>query len=260
MDAHVISRRFARVWERNLTVYRKNWKVSFLPPLLEPLFYLLAFGIGLSALIGNVQYAGRQVSYIRFIAPALISVSIMYNAFFETTYSSYVRMYYQKTFDAMMSTPLSLEEIIMGEIFWGATKSVIAATIMLAVISAFGLVGFPEGLLIPPLAFLGGLAFGAVGMLFTGMVANIDQFNLPIFLLVTPMFLFSGTFFPLDTLPGWAQQLALAFPLTHLVEIVRSLSFGELRTALAWNFAYLVIFSLIFFSRAIHKMRTRLIK
>lgn len=257
---HGISKRFARVWERNLTVYRKNWKVSFLPPLLEPLFYLLAFGVGLSALVGNVPYQGRQISYLQFIAPALISVSIMYNAFFETTYSSYVRMYYQKTFDAMMSTPLSLEEIITGEIFWGATKSVIASTIMLAVISAFGLISFPEGLLIVPLAFLGGLAFGSVGMLFTGIVANIDQFNLPIFLLVTPMFLFSGTFFPLDTLPEWARQLALALPLTHLVEIVRSLSFGEFRTAQAWNFAYLIIFSFIFFFWAIRKMRIRLIK
>jgi lipooligosaccharide transport system permease protein len=257
---HGISKRFARVWERNLTVYRKNWKVSFLPPLLEPLFYLLAFGVGLSSLVGDVPYQGRQVSYLQFIAPALISVSIMYNAFFETTYSSYVRMYYQKTFDAMMSTPLSLEEIITGEIFWGATKSVIASTIMLAVISAFGLISFPEGLLILPLAFLGGLAFGSVGMLFTGMVANIDQFNLPIFLLVTPMFLFSGTFFPLDTLPEWARQLALALPLTHLVEIVRSLSFGEFRTAQAWNFAYLIIFSFIFFFWSIRKMRIRLIK
>jgi lipooligosaccharide transport system permease protein len=260
MDVHGISKRFARVWERNFTVYRKNWKVSFLPPLLEPLFYLLAFGVGLSALVGSVPYEGRQVSYLQFIAPALISVSIMYNAFFETTYSSYVRMYYQKTFDAMMSTPLSLEEIITGEIFWGATKSVIASTIMLVVISAFGLISFPEGLLIVPLAFLGGLAFGSVGMVFTGMVANIDQFNLPIFLLVTPMFLFSGTFFPLETLPEWARQLALVLPLTHLVEIVRSLSFGEFRTAQAGNFAYLAFFSIIFFFWAIHKMRIRLIK
>jgi lipooligosaccharide transport system permease protein len=160
-------------------------------------------------------------------------------------------MYYQKTFDAMMSTPLSLEEIITGEIFWGATKSVIASTIMLAVISAFGLISYPEGILIVPLAFLGGLAFGSVEMLFTGIVANIDQFNLPIFFLVTPMFLFSGTFFPLDTLPGWARHLALALPLTHLVEIVRSLSFGEFRPAQAGNFAYLACFTFIFFFGAV---------
>lgn len=260
MAAHRITARFLRVWERNLTVYRKNWKVSFLPPLLEPLFYLLAFGIGLSALIGDVSYEGRRIPYVLFIAPALLSVSIMYNAFFETTYSSYVRMYYQKTFDAMMSTPLSLEEVITGEIFWGATKSLIASAIMLAVISAFGLVSYPAGLLVLPAAFLGGIAFGAIGMLFTGMVANIDQFNLPIFLLVTPMFLFSGTFFPLDTLPAWAQGLALALPLTHLVEIVRPLTYGQIRMPQAWNLLYMALFSFALFFLALRKMRKRLIK
>jgi len=257
---HTITKRFIRVWERNLTVYRKNWKVSFVPPLLEPLFYLLAFGVGLSALVGNVPYEGRQITYIQFIAPALISVSIMYNSFFETTYTSYVRMYYQKTFDAMMSTPLSLEEIITGEIIWGATKSVIAAAIMMAVISMFGLISFPLGLSIIPLAFLGGIAFGSVGMLFTGMVANIDQFNLPIFLLVTPMFLFSGTFFPIDTLPAWARHLAEVLPLTHLVDMVRSLSYGETGIRLLWDLAYLAVFSLVFFMWALRKMRARLIK
>ena len=151
----------------------------------------------------------------------------MYNAFFETTYSSYVRMYYQKTFDAMMATPLSLEEIITGEIVWGATRSFIAAAIMLSVISLFGLIDYPAGLLILLLAILGGIAFGSIGMVFTGIVANIDMFNLPIFLLVTPMFLFSGTFFPLEALPSWAAKLALIFPLTHLVEAARAASFGE---------------------------------
>jgi len=136
-----------------------------------------------------VQYGGTEVSYIAFIAPALIAVSIMYNAFFENTYTSFVRMYYQKTFDAMLATPLSLDEVITGEIVWGATRAVFAATIMLAILSLFGLIRWPEGLLILPLALLGGLAFGSVGMVFTGIVPSIDTFNLPVFLLITPMFL-----------------------------------------------------------------------
>ncbi len=181
-----------RVWQRNLTVYRENWKFNFIPPLLEPFFYLLAFGVGLSALIGNIRYQGRDVSYLQYIAPALIAINIMNNAFFENTYASFVRMYYQKTFDAMMATPLSLEEIITGEIIWGATKSVIATAIMLTVVSLFGLIAYPSGLLLIPMAFLGGLAFGAVGMFFTGIVKNIELFNLPVFLFITPMFLFSG--------------------------------------------------------------------
>ncbi len=255
-----ISRRFIRVWQRNLTVYRKRWKIGFIPPFLEPLFYLLAFGIGMSSLVGNLRYLGTEVSYTRFIAPALIAVSIMQNAFFETTYDSFVRMYYQKTFDALMATPLSMEEIITGEIIWGATKSLIAATIMLVVISLFGYIRYPGGLLILPLAFLGGLAFATIGMFFTGIVRTIDMFNLPVFLFITPMFLFSGTFFPLENLPRWAQQFATVLPLTHLTYLTRSFSLGRVDASAFQHLAYLAIFGLVFFVLALLVMHRRLIK
>jgi lipooligosaccharide transport system permease protein len=255
-----ISRRFIRVWQRNLAVYRKMWKILFLPPLLEPLFYLVAFGVGLSVLVGAVHYDGSDVSYIAFIAPALIAVNIMYNAFFENTYASFVRMYFQKTFDAMMATPLSLEEIITAEIIWGATKAVIATAIMQGVVSLFGLIEYPEGLLIIPLAFLGGIAFGSIGMFFTSVVKTIEMFNLPIFLFITPMFLFSGTFFPLENLPLWAQKVAIFFPLTHLVTLTRSFSFGVTRGNHLWSWAYLVLFCLIWFPLALLRMHRRLIK
>jgi len=255
-----ISRRFLRVWQRNLKVYRKSWKISFIPPFLEPLFYLIAFGVGLSGLVGKIRYQGSEISYMSFIAPALIGVSIMYNSFFETTYASFVRMYYQKTFDAMLATPLSLEEVITGEIVWGATKSLIAAAIMMGVISFFGLIRFPGGLLILPLSVLGGIAFGSIGMFFTGIVTNIEMFNLPVFLFVTPMFLFSGTFFPLENLPHWAQQAAFLFPLTHLANLARAFSFGQIHISLLWEIGYLLLFSLIFFPLAILKMHRRLIK
>jgi len=260
MTSSHISRRFFRVWQRNLTVYQQNWKISFVPPLLEPLFYLLAFGVGLSALVGTIHYQGSQISYIAFIAPALIAINIMNNAFFENTYASFVRMYYQKTFDAMMATPLSLEEIITGEIIWGATKAVIATTIMLGVISLFGLIRYPEGFLIIPLAFIGGIAFGSIGMYFTGIVPSIELFNLPVFLFITPMFLFSGTFFPVENLPGWAQHLAVLLPLTHMVNLTRSLSLGIIDLSLLTGFGYFVITCCIFFPLAIHKMHRRLIK
>src|SRR5512143_1112258 len=255
-----ISRRFLRVWQRNLKVYRKSWKISFIPPFLEPLFYLIAFGVGMSGLVGNLRYQGSDISYVRFIAPALIGVSIMYNSFFETTYASFVRMYYQKTFDAMLAAPLSLEEVITGEIVWGATKSLIAAAIMIVVIGFFGLIRFPEGLLLLPLAALGGIAFASIGMFFTGIVANVETFNLPVFLFVTPMFLFSGTFFPLENLPPWAQHFALIFPLTHLTNLARDFSFGQIRLSMLWETGYLLVFGLIFFPLAVSKMRPRLIK
>lgn len=255
-----ISGRFWKVWERNLLVYRQNWKFSFIPPLLEPLFYLLAFGIGLSGLVGSIAYGGRQITYVEFIAPALLSINVMNNAFFENTYSSYVRMYYQKTFDAMMATPLTLEEIITGEIFWGATKSMMATAIMLLVISFFDVVRYPHVLLSLPLAFLGGIAFGSLGMIFTSKVKNIDLFNLPIFLFITPMYLFSGTFFPLENLPSWALHLASFLPLTHLVNLIRALCLGQYHAAMIWDFLYLILFCLILFPLALRFMQRRLIK
>jgi lipooligosaccharide transport system permease protein len=237
---------FIRVWKRNLIVYRKIWKVNFITPLFEPLFYILAFGLGFSGLIGSVHYGGLDLSYTAFIAPALIATAVMWNAFFETTYASFVRMFYQKTFDGMLATPLSLEEIIVAEIVWSATKSVGAATIMLTVLGFMGFVQFPSGLLLIPVAFLGGLAFGAIGMFFTGIVPSIDMFNLPIFLFVTPMFLFSGTFFPVSNLPAWAQMFALAFPLYHLAELARWLSIGTNEIFPAVSIGYLSIFFLVF--------------
>lgn len=255
-----ISRRFLRVWQRNVKVYQKGWKVIFLPPFLEPLFYLLAFGVGLSGLVGSLRYQGEEIGYSRFIAPALIAVNMMNNSFFETTYASFVRMYYQKTFDAMMATPLCLEEVITGEIVWASTKSVVATAIMMAVISCFGLIRYPEGLLVLPVSFLGGMAFSAIGMYFTGLVKNIEMFNLPVFLFVTPMFLLSGTFFPLENFPAWSQYGALLFPLTHLVHLTRDLCLGRLRPSALWSTGYLVLFAMIFFPLAVARMRRRLIK
>ncbi|HAA02595.1 MAG TPA: ABC transporter permease [Syntrophobacteraceae bacterium] len=255
-----ISRRFLKVWRRDLIVYRKIWKINLLTPVFEPLLYLLAFGVGLGSLVGKISYQQHEVSYIAFITPALLAVNIMYNAFFENTYASFVRMYYQKTFDAMLATPLSLNEVITGEILWGATKAVIATVIMQIVISVFGLIHYPQGLLILPLAFLGGLAFGAMGMLCTGFTPTIDVFNLPIFLLITPMFLFGGTFFPTDHLPSWAQKVALLFPLTHLVEALRQVCFGLIQPGIGWHLAVLIGAFLVFFPLSLVVMHRRLIR
>ncbi len=255
-----ISWRFLSVWQRNFIVYRRIWKVNFLVPLLEPAFYIIAFGLGFQGLIGNLTYGGKAMTYTQFMAPALIGISIMYNSFFETTYASFVRMYYQKTFDGMMTTPLSLEEIILAEIVWSATKATAAASIMMVVLGLFGFVSFPQGMLIVPLAFLGGLAFGAVGMFFTGITPSIDMFNLPIFLFITPMFLFSGTFFPVAGLPGWAQSVALIFPLFHLVELTRFACLGRVETSPLLSLGYLLLFTLCFLFLGLTTMRRRLIK
>jgi lipooligosaccharide transport system permease protein len=255
-----ISARSLRVWQRNFSVYRQTWKISFIPPLLEPLLYILAFGLGLAVMIGDLDLAGRTVPYTTFIAPALVAVAIMYNAFFECTYNSFVRMYYQKTFDALLATPLNLEEIIFGEMLWAATKALIATALMGAVIALCGLVAFPGALLLLPLSLLGGLLFAALGMICTALVPGIETFNLPIFLGITPMFLFSGTFFPLQNLPAWAQGVAQLLPLTHLVLLVRGCALQLWDHALWLSLVYLLAATLISLPLAIALMVRRIVR
>lgn len=255
-----ISARSLRVWQRNFSVYRQTWKISFIPPLLEPLLYILAFGLGLAVMVGDLQLAGQRVSYTTFIAPALVAVAIMHNAFFETTYNSFVRMYYQKTFDALLATPLNIEEIILGEMLWAATKSVIATALMGSVISLCGLFTFPGALLLLPLALLGGLFFAALGMICTALSPGIETFNLPIFLGITPMFLFSGTFFPLQNLPVWAQEVAQVLPLTHLVLLVRGCALQLWSGSLWLSLVYLLTFTLLLMPLAIALMVRRIVR
>jgi len=251
--------RFFRVWQRNFAVYRKTWKIAFLPPLFEPLLYILAFSLGLAVMVGEVGYAGQQLGYTEFIAPALVSVAVMYNAFFETTYNSFVRMTWQKTYDGMVATPLNFEEVILGEIAWAATKAVIAATLMGAVISLFGLFGLPGAFLLIPLALLGGLLFAALGMICTALVPGIESFNIPIFLGITPMFLFSGTFFPLTNLPAWAQGLAWLLPLTHLAALARACALGLWSPWNLVSLVYLLLAVAILIPLAIGLMVRRLV-
>ncbi len=254
-----ISTRFRHVWMRNLITYRRIWKVNFLVPLFEPAFYILAFGLGFSGLIGAVEYAGIQMAYTQFMAPALVATACMWNAFFETTYASFVRMYYQNTFDGILATPVSLEEIIIAEIVWAASKAAAAVTVMLFVLIPMGFAAFPGALVCIPLAFLAGLAFAAIGMFFTGIIPTVDMFNLPIFLFITPMFLFSGTFFPVTGISQWAGVLSHIFPLYHLVELTRFFCIGAMESSPVFNLAYLVLFAAVFGYLALRAMKRRLI-
>ncbi len=261
MSSGNITLRFMSVWYRNWVVYLRTWQVSFLPPILEPILYVAAFGVGFRTLVPHVQFHGVEMSYVQFIAPALVGVSVMNSSFFETTYASFVRMYYQKTFDAIMAAPVSVQEVITGEVAWGATRAVMTSVVMVAVLSCFRLIPWPEAFWLVPAAVLGGFAFAAIGMMFTGIIPNIDLFNLPVFLFVTPMFLFGGTFFPVDTLPGWAQAVAFILPLTHLVNLCREICCGSVLSAGSIAaVGYLLLFSAVFYPLALFTMRRRLIK
>ena len=252
-----------KVWHRNFDVFLKTIKVNFLPSLLEPILYLLAFGFGLGGFIPSIQ--GQ--SYIAFIAPALVAISVMNGSFFECTFASFVRMYFQKTFDAIVATPVSVEEVVAGELLWGATRATINTTIVLSVVAAFGLVSNPLFLLVIPLAFFGGLMFASMAMCFTSLAPNIDFFNFPSFLFLTPMFFLCGTFFPLTSLPVAAQGIASAvLPLTHIVNLTRGLVTGHLEPILGLNptmlitasFVWIVAVTVYFFILSINLMKKRL--
>ena len=246
-----------KVWLRDWDVFMKTWKVNFFPPLLEPIFYLAALGFGLGGFIPQIQ----GLSYIQFIAPALVSISIMNSAFFECTYGSFVRMYYQKTFDGIIATPISIEEVIAGELLWGATRSLISSSIVLAVVAAFGLISSPLFILILLIGFAGGLMFSSMGMCFTSLAPNIDFFNYPAFLFITPMFLLSGTFFPLASLPTFMQIFAKAvLPLTQVVSLTRSSMFGNLESSLLISLIWIGVVTPVFFILSINLMKRRLVK
>jgi lipooligosaccharide transport system permease protein len=247
-----------KVWRRNFDVFMKTVQVNFLPSVLEPILYLVALGFGLGTLVTTIN----GVSYVQFIAPALIAIAVMNGSFFECTFASFVRMYFQKTFDAIIATPVSVEEVIAGELLWGATRATINSTIVLVVVAAFGLISSPLFPIVILLSFLGGLMFSSIAMCFTAIAPNIDFFNYPSFLLVTPMFLLSGTFFPLSQLPGAVQVAALAvLPLTHVVNITRNLVLGltDMNLVLV-GLVWIGAATVVFFILSINLMKKRLIK
>jgi lipooligosaccharide transport system permease protein len=258
------------VWRRNIEVFKKTIFINFLPALMEPILYLGAFGFGLGALFGATSIPGYSGSYVQFIGPGLIAIAVMYGSFFECTYASFVRMYYQKTFDAIIATPVSVEEVIAGELLWGATRAAINGTIVLAVVAVFGLITSPFALLVPVVCFFGGLLFASLGMCFTALAKTIDFFNFPTFLFITPMFLLSGTFFPLTIVHSTALEVvALSiFPLTHVVDMARGLMSGNigslvgLDSTVMWLVAivWVAVITLLFFVLAIKLMKKKLIK
>jgi len=212
-----------RVWQRHFTVYTKLYKSSIALNFIEPVLYLVALGFGLGAYIKEVQ--GRP--YINFIAPGIIASSSMFAAVYECTYGTYVRMFLQKTFDAILATPVNIDDLIAGELIWGATKSALYGIIIIGAISAFQLVDSFLILLLLPVLFVSGLIFAEISLICVALVPGIDSLNYFYTLFMTPMFLFSGIFFPLENLPPFIGQVAWFTPLFHLTNTCRALASGN---------------------------------
>ncbi|HVM46197.1 MAG TPA: ABC transporter permease [Candidatus Thermoplasmatota archaeon] len=226
-----------RVWQRELTLYKRIWPSTILSTLFDPILYLLAMGFGVGAYITQDI---EGVSYLQFIAPGLVASSAMYAAAYEAAWNSYVRIFHERSYEAMMTTPADLEDVVAGEIAWGATRSLVYSIVMLGVLFAFGLIRSPYALLVPLVAFLGGTMFMVLGLAYTVRIKHMDQLTFLFTLGVTPMFLFSGVFFPLAGLPAWVQTVAWASPLYHLVEVVRALAIGALSSTTLLHLAWMV--------------------
>ncbi|MGG6241149.1 ABC transporter permease [Nodosilinea sp. AN01ver1] len=209
------------VWWRHFQVYRSTWLVNCLPPISEPIVYLLAFGYGLTPLIGEVEYLGQMIPYSRFLAPGMIAIGVLFQSFFEGAYSSFIRLNFQKTWQALLTAPLSYTDVFLGDWFWAATKGAIAGTLTGLVAVVANLYDFSSLVLSLPLIILGSLLFGAFGLLVAGAVNKVDQVNVPIFLVIIPMFTLCGTYFPRDTLPPLLARFASFLPLASLVDLLR---------------------------------------
>jgi len=242
--ASIGGQRWLRMIERNLLVYKHGWLVLF-SGFFEPLFYLLSIGFGLGRLVGDVTGpGGQQIPYALFVAPALLAASAMNGAITESTFNFFFKLNYDKTFASILTTPMSPADISVGELAWALIRGALYTIGFIAVMVVMGLVRSPLILLTLPGALLIGFAFAAVGMAATSFMRTWQDFDL-IQLVILPMFLFSGTFFPLDSFPEFARILIQLTPLYHGVDLLRGLSVGVVGPETLVHVGYLTLIGLL---------------
>jgi lipooligosaccharide transport system permease protein len=235
-----ISLRWVPVWRRNLLVWRKLVAASILGNLADPLIMLFGLGYGLGAFLPSIE----GMSYIAFFAAGSLCTATMFTASFESMFSAFSRMHGQKTWDAILYAPLIVDDVVAGELVWSASKAWLTGSTILAVIAVFGFSGSPLALLALPVAFLIGLAFSAVGLVMTVLARGWDFFSFYMTLVLTPMMMISGVFFPAAQLPEPLPSIAKALPLYHGVQLVRPLVAGGLPDQAALHLAVLIVYAL----------------
>jgi lipooligosaccharide transport system permease protein len=245
------------VWWRHVLVWRRLFWASISTNVFEPLLFLFAFGYGLGAIIGTLG----DLPYLVFILPGMMAYSAMFAASFESTLSTYARFRMQHTWDAMLATPLSLTDVLLGEALWAITKAMISSVCVLLVGWAWGGIPSPGGaLLAVPVLAIGAASFAAVGLAATAYARNWDFFNYVFTFWVTPMFIFSGVFFEVSRFPDPIEAVSWILPMTHLVAVVRPLTAGlplALPDALG-HIAYLVVLAVGAFALARYRIGGRM--
>ncbi len=252
--------RSRRLVQRNLLVYKRGWMVIF-SGFFEPLFYLLGIGYGLGTLVGDVALAdGRHISYAAFVAPALLAQASMNGAIAESIFNVFFKLNFSKTYDAILATPLGIREIAVGEMLWSLFRGTLYVIAFVMVMIGMGLVISPFLFLVIPASILIGASFSAACLATTAYLRTVQDFDLPMGLVVMPMFLFSGTFFPISLYPQPIQLAMELTPLFHAVGLLRGLATGLLGWHELWDLAYMIAFGSIALWIALNRLEQRLIK
>src|SRR5436853_2346188 len=235
-----LSLRWLPVWRRNLLVWRKLAIASVLGNIADPLLYMLALGYGIGSFIPEIG----GMKYIAFLGTGMVCQSAMFTASFEGMYSAFSRMQMQRTWDAIINTPMSLDDVLLGEWIWCATKSVVSVTAILLVILALGYAQSGLAIWILPLGFAVGLCFGAFGLVMNALAPGYDFFTYFFTLVLTPTLLLSGVFFPVVRMPPVLQAIANALPLKHAIDVARPLLLGHMPPNLALHFGVIIAYAL----------------
>jgi lipooligosaccharide transport system permease protein len=246
------------IWYRHARVYCKTLLANITPPLLEPLFFFTAIAIGLGRYLTPDEFDG--LPYSAFVASGLIVASPMFTGVFETTFGTFVRLVFQKTYDAMLSTHLKIWQMFVGELMFCATKGAVFSAVVLLITMLFGVRPGPWCVLVPVVGFMTAYLFGAVGLIVTSYVKTINNFSFFTTGVITPLFAFSGTFFPIRG-HHWALDLASNFsPLLHPIELTRDLFKGEFDGGTILHFASLMLFIVVTHTFALRRMTRRVLK
>ena len=254
-------RRSRRMVQRNLVVYKHGWMVIF-SGFFEPVFYLFSLGVGLGGMVPNIE----GISYGAFVAPGLLAASCMNGAITDGLFNIYFKLRISKTYDGILATPMRVPDVAFGEMLWALSRGSIYAATFLVVLTIVGdvwgppLILSPYGVLAFPAAVLAAASYSALGLCTTTFVRKFQDFDLVMGLAVMPMFLFSGTFFPISSVPAPARWIVEAFPLYHGAAMLRQLTTGHLESSILLHVAYMVVVGTTAFIVAMRRLERALIK
>jgi lipooligosaccharide transport system permease protein len=243
------------VMSRDVTLFGRYWKATTFSSVVQPTIYLLAFGLGIGALVSKVNH----VDYVEYVGTGVVATAVLFSSAFPGMFNTFVRWKFQRTYDAMLAAPVDVEELITAEVLWISLRAGVYGVAPILVAMAFGLQPSWGMLLVPAIGFLTGFGFASFGVAIAAVAQTIDNFNYVTSAVLTPLFLVAGTFFPVSTLPAGVRTVAQFNPLFHCVQLVRDAVFDQLALVDLYHAGFLLVFALVMWRLAISQLGRRLI-